>query len=63
MAIHGTATIPIVIDNCLYQVSDIYLVDMSPKIQGVFSDKFLADYELQLSFTFDGMQRLIAPPQ
>ncbi|KAG0285377.1 hypothetical protein BGZ96_010357 [Linnemannia gamsii] len=40
MTIHGTAAIPIVIDNVEYSVPDVYLVDLGPKVQGIFSFKF-----------------------
>ncbi|KAG0290022.1 hypothetical protein BGZ97_006292 [Linnemannia gamsii] len=63
MTIHGTAAIPIIIDGYLYEVPDVFLVDTSPQVQGIFSGKFLADYKLQFSFTADGMQRVIPPPQ
>ncbi|KAF9123437.1 hypothetical protein BGW39_008968 [Mortierella sp. 14UC] len=63
MKVHGTAAVPIVIDDCLFQVFDVYLVDMGPELQGVFSGKFLADYGLQLGFGEGNAQHLIFPPE
>ncbi|KAF8939476.1 hypothetical protein BGZ58_009650 [Dissophora ornata] len=61
MTIYGHAAVPIIIDDVGYQ-ADAFLVDLNPKIQGIFSFDFLKDFDLQLGFTKDGMQRIIQKP-
>jgi hypothetical protein len=63
MKVHGTAAVPIEIDGYLYQVFDVYLVDMGPELQGVFSGKFLADRGLELRLGKGNTQQLIVPPE
>ncbi|KAK3842725.1 MAG: hypothetical protein J3R72DRAFT_523362 [Linnemannia gamsii] len=57
--VHGIATVPIAIEGRGLQVADVFLVDLSSQVQGIFSNKFLTDYSYMLSFSPASGQRLV----
>ncbi|KAG0281761.1 hypothetical protein BGZ95_011079 [Linnemannia exigua] len=61
--VHGIATVPIIIDGRALQVVDVFLVDLSSQIQGIFSNRFLNDYSYMLSFSPASGQRLAFSPR
>ncbi|KAG0214680.1 hypothetical protein BGX33_001938 [Mortierella sp. NVP41] len=63
MKVHGVAAVPIIINGELYQVFDVYLVDMGPQLQGVFSAQFLADNDLTFDFSETKTQKLVKFPR
>ncbi|KAG0377232.1 hypothetical protein BGX24_006476 [Mortierella sp. AD032] len=61
--IHGIATVPIAIEGRGLQVADVFLVDLSSQVQGIFSNKFLTDNSYMLSFSPASGQRLVFSPR
>ena len=57
MKIHAIATVPVVVDGMLFQVENVFLVDLAPEIQAVFSLEFLGDFDMTLEFV-GGQQKL-----
>ncbi|KAG0265603.1 hypothetical protein BG011_004394 [Mortierella polycephala] len=47
MTCYGRATVPILVDETLYNV-DCYLVDLNPLLQGILCGDFLIDFDMYL---------------
>ncbi|KAF9297631.1 hypothetical protein BGZ88_009421 [Linnemannia elongata] len=46
MKIHAIASVPVVIEGMLFQAENVFLVDLAPQIQAVFSMTLLDDYDM-----------------
>ncbi|KAG0070841.1 hypothetical protein BGZ89_012340 [Linnemannia elongata] len=46
MKIHAIASVPVVIEGMLFQAENVFLVDLAPQIQTVFSMTLLDDYDM-----------------
>ncbi|KAF9123436.1 hypothetical protein BGW39_008967, partial [Mortierella sp. 14UC] len=63
MTIHAIATVPVVVEGMLCLVPDVFLVDLAPQIQGIFSGKFMRDFRMNLSFGEGELQILTYVPK